>query len=92
AHEDIFIAEEAEVDATITAANVTIAGNARGSIQCSDRFEVLPRGRVAGDVRAPIIVIHDGALIAGEIAMSLPKDAKASLPPAASTRAARGGD
>jgi cytoskeletal protein CcmA (bactofilin family) len=92
AREDIFIAEEADVDATISAANVTIAGNVRGSIQCAERFEILPRGRVGGDVRAPVIVIHEGALFAGEISMSSAQDAKSSLPAAPSPRAARGGD
>jgi cytoskeletal protein CcmA (bactofilin family) len=87
ARDDIFVAEEAEVDATINATNVTIAGQVRGSIQCSERFEILPHGRVAGDVRAPVIVIHEGALIAGEIAMvSAPGEAKSPL---ATPRAAR---
>lgn len=90
--DDIFVAEEAEVDAMLSAANVTIAGNVRGSIQCADRFEVLPHGRVAGDVRAPVIVIHEGALVVGEIAMSPSKDAKVTLPPVSAARAARGGD
>jgi cytoskeletal protein CcmA (bactofilin family) len=89
---DIFIAEEADVDAVIHAANVTVAGNVRGSIQCSDRFEVLPRGRVAGDVRAPVIVVHEGATIAGEIAMSQVGDAKAQSSSSIGVRAARGGD
>lgn len=92
ARDHIFVAEEAEVDAILSAANVTIAGNVRGSIQCADRFEVLPHGRVAGDVRAPVVVIHEGALVVGEIAMSASKDAKATPPPVAAARAVRGGD
>ena len=87
ARDDVYIAEEAEVEATITAANVTIAGNVRGSIHCAERFEVLPRGRVAGDIRAPVIVIHEGAMLAGEISMASTPDVRAST-----LRAARGGD
>lgn len=92
ARNDIFIAEEAEIDAVVRAATVTVAGNVRGSIQCSDRFEVLPRGRVVGDVRAPVIVVHDGAIVAGEISMSNPAEARSSALPAVGHRAARGGD
>jgi cytoskeletal protein CcmA (bactofilin family) len=92
ARNDIFIAEEAEVDALVTAANVTIAGNVRGSIQCSDRFEVLPRGRVAGEIHAPVIVVHEGATIAGEIAMTELGDARVNPSSATGARAARGGD
>ena len=45
ARESVFIAEEADVDAVIRAANVTVAGNVRGSVHCAERFEVLPRGQ-----------------------------------------------
>ena len=90
ARETIFIAEEADVYAVIRAANVTIAGNVRGSVHCAERFEVLPRGKVAGDIHAPAIAIHDGAIVTGEISMSSSNDARASLPPVA--RVARGGD
>ena len=90
ARDSIFIAEEAEVEAVIRAANVTIAGKVRGSIHCTDRFEVLPHGKVAGDIHAPAIAIHDGALIAGDISMTMPNSAKAVMTPP--LRVARGGD
>jgi cytoskeletal protein CcmA (bactofilin family) len=89
ARESVFIAEEADVDAVIRAANVTVAGNVRGSVHCAERFEVLPRGKVAGDIHAPTIAIHDGAVVAGEIAMAPSNDSRASQSPA---RVARGGD
>jgi cytoskeletal protein CcmA (bactofilin family) len=78
ARDDIFIAGEAEVDATLTAASVTIAGSVRGSIRCGQRFELLPHGRVAGDVWSPVVVIHEGAAIIGEIAMTESPDGKAA--------------
>ena len=88
AQDEVYVAEEAEVDATITAANVTIAGNVRGKIHCHERFEVLPRGRVAADIRAPVIVIHEGALLVGEISMATADSRASTVPP----RVARGGD
>src|SRR5687767_11003683 len=90
AKESVFIAEEADVNAVIRAAIVTVAGNVRGSVHCAERFEILPRGKVAGDIHAPAIAIHDGAIVAGEISMTPLNDTKASVPPAA--RLARGGD
>ncbi|MBW3633090.1 MAG: polymer-forming cytoskeletal protein [Chloroflexi bacterium] len=90
AQDDVYVAEEADVDATITAANVTIAGNVRGTIRCGERFEVLPRGRVAGDIHAPVIVIHEGAILVGEISMAPTAESRASTVPP--TRVARGGD
>lgn len=92
ARNTIFIAEEAEIDATVHAASVIVAGAVRGSIQCADRFELLPRGRVVGDVRAPVIVIHEGAALAGGISMSPVKEPRLASAASASARAARGGD
>ena len=90
AKDDVYVAEEADVDATITAANVTIAGNVRGTIYCAQRFEVLPHGRVAGEVNAPIVVVHEGAILAGAISMATTAEPRGNV--AAPTRAARGGD
>ncbi len=69
AKQDVFIAEEADVDATITATNVVIAGFVKGGIRCGNRFEVLPQGRVDGEIQAPTLVIHDGASIVGQFRM-----------------------
>lgn len=69
AKNDVFIAEEAEVDATITAMNVVIAGYVKGGIRCGNRFEVLPQGRVDGEIQAPTLVVHDGASIIGQFRM-----------------------
>ncbi len=90
ARDTIFIAEEADVEAVIRAAKVTVAGNVRGSVHCAERFEVLPHGKVAGDIHAPAIAIHDGAIVAGDISMTPTNDARA--PMAAPVRVARGGD
>ena len=92
ARDDIFVAEEAEVNAVVVAANVTIAGKVRGSVHCSHRFEILPHGRVSADVRAPAIVIHDGALVTGEITMSTSGETRGSLSAVPAARAANGGD
>lgn len=70
AEEDVYILEEAQVSAEVTARNVVIAGNYDGEVNCSARFEVLPTGRVKGSVRSPVLVVHDGAEINGSIQMT----------------------
>jgi len=90
ARDSIYIAEEADVEAVIRAAKVTIAGNVRGSVHCTDRFEVLPHGKVTGEIHAPAIAIHDGALVAGDISMTPANPSRASVTPP--LRVARGGD
>jgi cytoskeletal protein CcmA (bactofilin family) len=81
AKNDVYIAEEADVDAGITALNVIIAGLAKGTIRCDNRFEVLPSGRVSGDIVAPTLVVHEGATVSGQLRMS-PADASDSKPTA----------
>jgi cytoskeletal protein CcmA (bactofilin family) len=89
ARDDIFIGEEADVDASIRAARVTVAGSVRGSIHCSERFEALTRGRVAADVQAPSVVVHEGALIAGSITMAA--ESRVAATAAVGARAGRAG-
>jgi cytoskeletal protein CcmA (bactofilin family) len=88
---DIFIAEEADVDATVTATNVVIAGLIQGSIRCSNRFEVLPQGRVSGDINAPTLVIHEGAHVTGQFRMESGEHSASNKPTSVvQRRAARG--
>lgn len=97
--QDVFVAEEADVDATINAVNIVVAGRVKGVIACRGRFEALPQGRIAADIRAPALVVHDGATITGGFRMgSAPEseddsgETAAPPPPVVHRRAARGGD
>ncbi len=92
AHDDVYVAEEADVDATVTATNVVVAGTVRGTIRCSSRFEVLAQGRVTGDVQAPTLVVHEGAIVSGQFRMGPPEQGAAEPPaPVVQRRTARGG-
>lgn len=68
---EIVIAERADVDARLNAATVVVAGNVKGTIRCEQRFEALPTGRLTGDVHSPTLVIHEGAVIAGQVKMNM---------------------
>lgn len=65
ANEDIWIAEGAEVNATVTAMRVIVGGTLAGAANASSRFEVLPTGQVTADVTSPITVVHEGATLNG---------------------------
>lgn len=91
AERDVYVAEEAVVDATVTALNLVVAGTFRGTARCAGRFEVLPQGRVTGDIQAPTLVIHEGAIVAGQVRMDAAETAPAEQPaPIVQRRAARG--
>jgi cytoskeletal protein CcmA (bactofilin family) len=66
---DLFVAEGAEVDAELHAESVIVAGLVRGRIIAGSRLEVLPQGQVTGDVKAPKLVVHEGATITGQLRM-----------------------
>ena len=84
AKDDVYIAEEAEVSATISATNVIVAGQVRGTIRCGARFEVLPQGRVFADVHAPSLIVHEGAAVNGQVRMGAPvASAESEEPPPA---------
>lgn len=70
AKEDIWIAEGSDVQATVTASQVIVAGRVSGEVRALNRFEALPQGVVEADVQAPSFVVHEGATINGKLTMS----------------------
>ena len=70
ATESVYVAEEANVDGSITARHVVVGGLVKGSVDCSVRFEALAAGRLLADVHAPSVVIHEGATMRGEFVMA----------------------
>lgn len=90
ASRDVYVAEEADVDATITAMNVVIAGLVKGTIRCEARFEVLPSGRISGDIMAPTLVVHEGATVTGQFRMGGQETAEAKPTRVVQRRATRG--
>ena len=69
ARDDVWIAQGADIDATIDARRVIVAGTVGGTIRATERFEALPQGRVSADVFAPTYIVHEGAVINGELRM-----------------------
>ena len=98
AAQDVYVAEEADVDASISATNVIVAGLVKGTIRCGGRFEVLPQGRIVGDVQAPTLVVHEGAIVNGQFRMGAaeaatgrPEAGQQPKPTVVHRRAGRGG-
>jgi cytoskeletal protein CcmA (bactofilin family) len=64
------------VQADIRADELTINGEAAGNIDASSRVAINASAKVNGDVKAPRVVIEDGAVFNGSIEMEvkLPDD------------------
>ncbi len=85
ARTDIFVSEDAEADATLIANAVVIAGNVKGVIRAATRLEVLPQGRISGEIIAPTVVAHDGSRVNATVRMTLTAEEQAGTPPRVST-------
>jgi cytoskeletal protein CcmA (bactofilin family) len=66
----LFVAEGANVTATIEAEHVSVAGDLSGEIRCRGRLHILPSGRVRAKVATASLVVQEGALYEGELEMA----------------------
>ena len=65
----LYIEESGTVEADIETDNVEISGSVTGNIQATEKVELKSDGRVVGDVKAPRILIADGAVFKGNVDM-----------------------
>jgi cytoskeletal protein CcmA (bactofilin family) len=66
---NVIITEEAKVDAHIEAENVSVSGQAKGSIVAKGRLEILSTGRVWADVTVSSFLLDDGGKLHGSLQM-----------------------
>ena len=71
----LYIADSADIDATVEAASITVAGKLTGEVTCRGRFQITGTGRVSATVTTDSLVIDDGAFYEGDLNM---KSASAS--------------
>jgi cytoskeletal protein CcmA (bactofilin family) len=65
----VSIGSTAQVSAEIVAKTVIVGGLVKGSVRAEERIEVASTGNVNGDLRAPRVVLADGAKFKGSIDM-----------------------
>ena len=71
--ESLIVAGSGVVEADIETQNVEIAGQVTGNIAATDRVELKSDCRVVGDIKAPRILIADGASFKGNVDMDVGK-------------------
>ena len=67
----VLVRDSGIVKADVDAANVNVAGGVIGNISVSERIEIVSGGYVVGDIRAPRLIINDGASVKGNIDMEI---------------------
>lgn len=66
------IGAEGNASAQIHAKNVVVIGKVTGNISATERIEIQTSGFVDGDVKAPRLVVEEGAVLNGAISMEGP--------------------
>jgi cytoskeletal protein CcmA (bactofilin family) len=71
---DLRVGQGGTVRATISAQSIVVSGEVVGDCHAENRVEIQASGRVTGNIRAPKIVIAEGAMFKGNSDMSGRKD------------------
>ena len=66
---NVIISERGKVDAHVEAQNVSVSGQAKGSIVAKGRLEILSTGRVWADVTVSSFLLDDGGKLHGALKM-----------------------
>ncbi|MBY0399011.1 polymer-forming cytoskeletal protein [Myxococcota bacterium] len=66
----VTVCSEGLVQSRIEARSVRVRGTIRGNVTAEDWVEVKAGGVIRGDVCAPRIILHDGAIVTGRLDMS----------------------
>ena len=66
----VHVSEGADVDAKVHATFVIVSGNFKGEIRCDQRVEMMPRGKVTGEISTKTLSIHEGATLDGSVQMT----------------------
>lgn len=69
AKDTLTIGETAVVTAQIKAASIIVAGKISGDITAVQRIEIRPSAKVIGNLTAPVLVVHEGAIFEGHCSM-----------------------
>jgi cytoskeletal protein CcmA (bactofilin family) len=72
---ELRIGTKARIEATVHAKNVTVEGKLTGDVSAEDRVELVASATVDGNIKAPKIVVAEGARFRGSVDMGSAKPA-----------------
>jgi cytoskeletal protein CcmA (bactofilin family) len=78
---DLRVAPGGVLKATVEAQSVNVSGEVVGDCQATTRVEIQATGRLTGNIRAPKIVIAEGAMFRGNSDMTGRKEERKDAPP-----------
>jgi cytoskeletal protein CcmA (bactofilin family) len=69
--ESLYVEASGVVEADIETQNVEVSGQVTGNVTASDKVELKTQCRMVGDIKAPRILIADGASFKGNVDMDV---------------------
>ena len=78
----LIVGESGRIEAEIKAKAVLVLGRVAGDVEASERVEIQSSGVVEGDVRAPRLLVQEGAVVNGSIEMTPAGESAAKRPSA----------
>ena len=84
------VGAEGKIQAAISAKNVVVIGHVTGDVSAAERIEVQASGIIDGDVKAPRLIVAEGAVLNGSVSMGAAgaSNAATAKPPSAAGEAA----
>ena len=73
---DVFIDEEAEVKASVSARSIKVAGTVTGDLVTQGDVEITETGKVIGNINSKSLIIKAGALFVGKSTMEEKQEGK----------------
>jgi len=70
----LIIGENAKIRASIKAHSIVIAGEVKGNVEAVDRLELLPTGKLYGNIRTKKLKMADGVIFEGSCEMLKEQD------------------
>jgi cytoskeletal protein CcmA (bactofilin family) len=67
----LILERSAEIQANVEVENVTIRGQMHGNTEASNKVEITSEAKVLGDIKAPRIVMAEGARFRGSVEMEV---------------------
>jgi cytoskeletal protein CcmA (bactofilin family) len=67
----LILERSAVITAHVEVENITIKGQMNGNTQASNKVEITAEAKVAGDIKAPRVVMADGAKFKGQVEMDV---------------------
>lgn len=73
---DLFISEDAVLDAGVSARRVSVKGAVRGDVTAGERIELFASSQVEGNIATPDLIVQSGCTLNGNCAMPAPSAPK----------------